>query len=218
MMKTPSTDSQRRAIAACALLLLAGCATWKKCAYEGWGRDESQQPERVVTTLGIGPGDRVADLGSGSGYFTFRLADAVGKDGKVYAVDIDPDMTEMVAAMARERGAANVEVVLAEPEDPELPDGEIDLVFTANTYHHIADRVDYFTRLKRDLSPKGRVAILDYHEGGGWFATWFGHSTPTATVTSEMEQAGYRISAAPDFLTEQTFLIFAPEEAAKPPS
>jgi arsenite methyltransferase len=215
-MRFARTSSPRRTAVACALLFVAGCATFKKCAYEGYGRDESQQPERVVRALELAPGDRVADLGSGSGYFTFRLADAVGASGKVYAVEIDPDMTAMVQEMASERGAANVEVVLAKPDDPELPDGEIDLVFTANTYHHIGDRVAYFTRLKRDLSPKGRVAILDYHENANWFARWFGHLTPVATVEAEMKQAGYRLAAAPDFLAEQTFLIFAPEETSPP--
>lgn len=217
-MRAVRTPSHQHTAIAAALLLFAGCATLKKCAYEGYGRDESQQPESVVGALGLAPGDQVADLGAGSGYFTFRLADAVGPNGKVYAVDVDPDMTEMVAEMARERGAANVAVVLAEPDDPKLPDGQVDLVFTSNTYHHIADRVAYFTRLRRDLSAKGRVAVLDYHEGANWFARWFGHLTPTATVEAEMKQAGYRLAAAPDFLTEQTFLIFAPVEGAAAPA
>lgn len=211
---------------ACALLFATGCATLKKCAYEGYGRDESQQPERVVEALDIAPGDRVADLGSGSGYFTFRLADAVGANGTVYAVDVDPDMTEMVRAAARERGVKNVEIVLASPDDPKLAAGTIDLVFTSNTYHHIEDRVSYFARLQRALSPKGRVAILDYGEDANWFARWFGHNTPSGTVESEMKQAGYRIVAAPDFLSEQTFHVFAPAkpaagtgpQAAAPPS
>jgi arsenite methyltransferase len=202
---------------ACTLLFATGCATLKKCAYEGYGRDESQQPERVVSALDLAPGDRVADLGSGSGYFTFRLADAVGPSGTVYAVDVDEEMTDMVRELARERGAKNVEVVLASPDDSKLAAGTIDLVFTSNTYHHIEDRVSYFARLKRALSPKGRVAILDYGENANWFARWFGHNTPSGTVEAEMKEAGYRLVAAPDFLPEQTFHIFAPEGAAAPP-
>ena len=199
-------------VAAFGLVLLfgSGCTSLKQCAYEGFGRDEKQQPERVVAALAISPGDRVADLGAGSGYFTFRLADAVGDGGKVYAVDIDEDMTDLLTARKEERGAANVEVVLAAPDDPKLPDGEIDLVFTSNTYHHIADRERYFARLKRDLSPRGRVAILDYDEDAGGFVGWFGHTTDRGTVEEEMRRAGYRLVVAPDFLEEQTFLVFAP--------
>jgi arsenite methyltransferase len=203
---------------ACTLLFATGCATLKKCAYEGYGRDESQQPERVVAALDIAQGDRVADLGAGSGYFTFRLADAVGPNGTVYAVDVDEDMIQMVRAGVQERGVQNVEVVLASPDDPKLAAGTIDLVFTSNTYHHIENRVSYFSRLKRSLSPKGRVAILDYGENANWFARWFGHNTPSGMVESEMKEAGYRLVAAPDFLSEQTFHVFAPEGAAAPPS
>src|SRR5262249_6406020 len=123
-MGGPRRSSQHRAIA-CALLLVTGCASLKKWAYEGSGRDESQQPDRVVAALGITHGDRVADLGSGGGYFTFRLADAVGPNGKVYAIDIDPDMTELVARMAPDRGARNLEALPAEPGRPHLPHGAV---------------------------------------------------------------------------------------------
>jgi ubiquinone/menaquinone biosynthesis C-methylase UbiE len=214
---TPRESKKKIAAIALGVLLLgAGCTTFKQCAYEGFGRDEDQQPARVIEALDIAPGDSVADLGAGSGYFTFRLAEATGPTGTVYAVDIDEEMLDLVMEEARERNAANVERVLAEPEDPKLPDGEIDLVFTSNTYHHIGDREQYFARLKRDLSPRGRVAILDYDEDASGFVSWFGHTTERATVEAEMQRAGYRLVAAPDFLEEQTFLIFAPE--ASPPT
>ena len=83
-----------------AFVLLAGCTTLKKCAYEGFGRDGWQQPERVMQSLAIKPGERIADLGSGGGYFTFRLSQAVGPTGKVYAVDVDKDMLEDLVAAA----------------------------------------------------------------------------------------------------------------------
>ena len=124
----------------------------------------------MIALLGIGPGDRVADLGAGGGYFTFRLAEAVGESGRVYAVDVDDDMVDYLTQQARERGAANVAVVRGEFEDPKLPDGEIDLLFTCNTYHHIADRSAYFRRVLVDLAPSGRVAIVEFDGRGGWFA------------------------------------------------
>jgi len=90
-----STLKPTRSLAIFVALLLFGstaCTDIKKWAYEGFNRDEWQKPEEVIKALSIQPGDHVADLGSGSGYFTFRLADAVGPTGKVYAVDIDKDM------------------------------------------------------------------------------------------------------------------------------
>jgi len=76
------------------LLLLAGCARLKQCAYEGFNREQWQQRDRVIQSLQIRPGDRIADLGSGSGYFVFALAKAVGPTGKVYAVDVDEEMNK----------------------------------------------------------------------------------------------------------------------------
>src|SRR5262250_1992668 len=114
----------------CALLLFgSGCARWKKFAYEGFGRDRSQQPERVIAALNLKPGDRVADLGAGGGYFTFRLADAVGPTGRVFAVDVDDDMLAYLRDRVAAESRVNVQVVRAEPDDPQLPDGRIDLVF-----------------------------------------------------------------------------------------
>jgi ubiquinone/menaquinone biosynthesis C-methylase UbiE len=193
---------------AAALCAAAGCSDVKRFAYEGVGRDEWQQPGRVVEVLALRPGDRVADLGAGGGYFTFRLADAVGPTGRVFAVDVDPGMTQHLAGRARELGLANVETVLAAEDDPRLPDGAVDLVFTCNTYHHLADRTAYFERLKRDLAPGGRVAVIEY-SGHGLFDGLFGHHTSAETIRAEMEAAGYRLLDEPGFLERQHFLIFS---------
>ena len=191
------------------LFIGSGCASWKKWAYEGFGRDRWQQPERVIEVLDIAPGARVADLGAGGGYFTFRLADAVGPTGTVYAIDLDPDMLTYLRERAAREQVRNVEVIEAGADDPHLPADGVDLVFTVNTYHHLADRPAYFARLKPALRPGGRVAILD-HNGGGWFGWLFGHSTKPETVRAEMEAAGYRLDRQYDFLDRQGFLVFTP--------
>jgi arsenite methyltransferase len=87
------------------LFLLVGCARLKQCAYEGLTRDQWQQRDRVIESLQVRPGDRIADVGSGGGYFTFSLAKAVGPEGKVYAVDVDEEMNDLVAQQARRRGS-----------------------------------------------------------------------------------------------------------------
>jgi ubiquinone/menaquinone biosynthesis C-methylase UbiE len=188
-------------------LLLAGCAGLKQCAYEGVSREKWQQPERVIQSLEIRPGQTIADLGAGSGYFTFILAEATGPAGKVYAVDVDKDMTDLVARKAKERGARNLEVILAKPEDSLLPERSIDLVFTANTYHHIKDRVRYFSALRKALRPSGRVAIIDF-DRRSWWAGLMKHYTPSEFIKREMEQAGYRFVREFDFLDRQSFLLF----------
>ena len=142
-----------RVTVAFSLLLLAvvGCATL---------RDRWQRPEQVIHALGIQAGDHIADLGSGSGYFTFHLADAVGSTGKVYAVDVDAELNEKVAKRAREDGYENITVILAEYHDPLLPEAGVDMIFVSNTYHHIEDRVNYFANAKKYLRGEGRIAII----------------------------------------------------------
>jgi ubiquinone/menaquinone biosynthesis C-methylase UbiE len=191
-------------------LLMAGCAQLKQCAYAGINRDEWQQPQKVIAALKIQPGASVADLGSGGGYFTFRLAEAVGPSGKVYAVDIDRDMVDLIAERATKEERSNVEVILARPEDPSLPKAGVDLIFTSNTYHHIEDRVAYFANLRKYLRRNGRVAIIEF-DRRGWLEGLLRHYTPSEFIKREMEQAGFTLQQEFDFLNRQSFLIFVPK-------
>ncbi len=189
------------------LSLSTGCSAFKRFGYEGFDRDAWQQPDRVLGELALEPGMRVADIGAGGGYFTFRLADAVGEDGIVYAVDVDEDMTSYLEERAAEEGYTNVKVILGEFADPLLPDRGVDLIFTSNTYHHIDGRVDYFRDLKRDLRPGGRLAILEL-TGESWFSRNFGHFTGRETLVAELTEAGYEEIASHDFIERQSFTVF----------
>ena len=202
---------RRPNLLAFALLLLASCASIKQCAYGGFGRNHWQQPERVIQSLEIKPGDRVADLGAGGGYFTFRLAKAVGPSGKVYAVDIDPDMTDLISKQAKKQNVENVEVILAKPDDPLLPKAGVDLIFTVDTYHHFENRMKYFARLQKYLKPNGRIAIIDF-DRRAWFEGLWRHYTPPEFLKKEMEAAGFALQHEFDFLDRQSFLIFTPKK------
>ncbi len=193
---------------ALAIALSLGCGNWKRFAYEG-GRDDWQQPERVIASLGIEPGDHVADLGAGSGYFTLRLAEAAGPTGKVFAVDVDASMNEYLRERVKEAGVRNVEVIDGEFEDPLLPDGRIDLIFSANTYHHLQERSEYFRNVRRDLAPGGRIAIIDYNNTT-WFPRVMGHGTDKAVLIAEMQEAGYDVADDHVFVERQNFVVFEP--------
>jgi len=188
-------------------LLVSGCGALKRCAYEGFGRDAWQQHERVVADLALAPGAHVADLGAGGGYFTFRLAHAVGPTGLVYAVDVDPDMVAFLSKQAAEQGQGNVRPVLAAADDPRVPE-PVDLVFTSNTYHHLENRVAYFSALReRALAPGGRVAIVEYRP------EVTSHATARETVEQEMAAAGFRLEKSFDYLERQHFLVFLSDVA-----
>jgi arsenite methyltransferase len=192
-------------------------AELRRWAYSGFSRDAWQQPERVLAALDLQPGQRIADIGSGGGYFTFHLARAVGPEGKVFAADIDAEMNDYVRRRAAELGLGNIETILAEFDDPLLPEDGVDLIFLCNTYHHLSDRTEYFRRARRYLRPGGRVAIVDFRREGGFFIRLTGHYSDVETIRRELEPAGYTVAAAHDFLSRQLFIILTPaEERAAP--
>ncbi len=193
------------------ILLLVGCTACteiKKWAYEGFDRDEWQHPEEVIQALMIKPGDQVADLGSGSGYFTFRLADAVGPTGRVYAVDVDADMNADLGKRVKDKGYQNIEILLAQPNDPGLPDTSINLIFLSNSYHHLENRTTYFANVRKYLKPQGRITIIDFN-GEGWLQQIMGHYTSGEVIQRELQEAGYTLEQELDFLPDQVFLIFS---------
>jgi ubiquinone/menaquinone biosynthesis C-methylase UbiE len=199
-----------------ALLLLSACSGVTKLDLTTLGRDSWQRPADVVDALDLLPGDRVADLGAGEGYFVPRLTEAVGAEGRVYAVDTDEDVVEALVRRFPPE-STNVEVVRAKLEDPMLPDGSLDVILIVNTYHHIEDRPAYFRRLRRDLRPGGRVAVIDPNEdlrGILALALDEGHKSSAPVVEEEMRKAGYRVEARHDFLPVQIFRVFVPDPDA----
>jgi len=200
----------RAGLALAAVLVLAvGCGPLRRWGYSGFGRDSWQQPDRVVESLALAPGARVADLGVGGGYFTWRLAGSVGESGQVYAVDVDSDMIAYIAEESGERGYANVQPILAQFDDPLLPEAGVDLIFTCNTYHHLEDREAYFRRAAKYLRPGGRVAVVE-PTGEGWLQRWlFPHFVEAEVIRAEMEAAGYQRVEVFDYLSRQSFQVFA---------
>jgi predicted methyltransferase len=188
--------------------LLVSCGKLKQLAYEGIHRDQWQQPGKVIAALQIRPADRVADLGAGGGYFTFKLAKAVGPEGAVYAVDIDREMTELIAQQAQKDAVKNVETIDAKIDDPMLPKSGVHLLFSCNTYHHLDNRIAYFTNLRKYLRPGAKVAIIDF-DRRAWLEGLLRHYTPSEFIKREMEQAGYTLQQELAFLDRQSFLIFA---------
>jgi cyclopropane fatty-acyl-phospholipid synthase-like methyltransferase len=168
-------------------------------------RDAWQMPDRVIAALDLKPGQIVADIGSGTGYFTIRLA-KLGTVSKVYAADIEPSMGTYVRKRAATEGLHNVVAVQSAADSPNLPE-PVDLVLIVDTYHHIGDREVYFRKLAKSLKPGGRVAIIDFRlespEGPPKEFRF-----PPEKFKAEMAKAGYQLAKQYDFLPRQQFLIF----------
>ena len=179
-------------------------ARWAK-TFDDPARDAWQKPDEVVAALGLSDNANIADLGAGTGYFSMRLARRVPL-GKVFAVDIEADMVRYLSERAGKEGLANVTAVQGASEDAHLPE-PVDLVLVVDTYHHIAERVAYFSRLGASLRPGGKLAIVDFTRESP-MGPPPEHRIPPEEVTRELGSAGFVPAGSHGFLPNQYFLIF----------
>lgn len=168
-------------------------------------RDEWQQPARVIAALGLEPGQAVADIGAGTGYFSVRLAKAAGI-AKVFAVDIEQSMLEYVRQRAAKEGLRNVIAVQGASDRSNLPE-PVDLVLVVDTFHHIPNREAYFRELKKSLKPSGRLAIIDFRKGAPAGPPEEFRFTPEQ-ISAQLGAAGFTLQTQHDFLPRQIFLIY----------
>jgi SAM-dependent methyltransferase len=172
-------------------------------------RDAWQKPDQVVAALGLKKGETACDIGSGPGYFTLRLARAVGVGGFVYAVDVEARMLQALRERLERARVRNVAPVLALSDDPLLPPGTCDVVLVVDTYHHFPDRSGYLKRLRRSLKPKGRMVNIDYQRRPTPIGPPLDHRVARETFLTEAKGAGLGLVAEPTFLPYQYFLVLA---------
>jgi len=125
-------------------------------------RDAWQRPAEVIRLLEIVPGQKVVDLGAGTGYFVPHLAKAVGAQGSVLALDVEPNMVRYMKERVAKAGLHNVHPQQVTPDEPSLPDASIDRILIVNTWHHIDQRPGYASKLKRALRDNGTLTIVDF--------------------------------------------------------
>jgi len=172
-------------------------------------RNEWQKPDQVIEHLFIRPGETVADIGAGSGFFSMRFARKVGKTGLVYASDIDENMVKAIEQRTKKEGLGNIRAIHAKHDDPLVPHNTADIVFICDTYLFIDNRVQYLTRLKDSLKNDGRLAIISFNsqaEIPG--APPQKRMIPKQMVIKEALTAGYVLEADYYFLPFQDFLVF----------
>lgn len=150
-------------------------------------RDRLGEAEQVIALAGVEPGMWVADIGAGEGYYTVRLAQAVGPEGRVLAEDIVADTYERLAQRVQREGLENVAVRLGEPDDPELPPRSFDRIFLVHMYHEVASPYAFLWHLRGGLKPGGEVIVVDAER------PILRHGTPPGLLKCEFEALGMRL-------------------------
>jgi predicted methyltransferase len=170
-------------------------------------RDAWQKPDQVVGALGLKAGDTACDIGSGPGYFTLRLARAVGPSGFVYAIDVEARMLQALRERIERARVRNVAPVLAVADDPLLPPGACDVVLVVNTYHHFPNRAGYLMRLRQSLKPHGRLVNIDYQKRQTPTGPPLDHRVAREAFLTEAKTAGLSLTGEQSFLPYQYFLV-----------
>lgn len=171
------------------------------------GRIEEERPDEVVTNMGLNSDHVVADIGAGSGYFSFRIAKLV-PDGNVMAVDIQPEMLQLIEAQKRQDGVTNIQGVLGAIDDPNLPVNSIDAAIMVDAYHEFSHPFEMIRGVYEALRPGGRIFLLEYRGEDASVPIRPLHKMTEEQVVKEMSVFGLEWTDTLDFLPWQHMMIF----------
>ena len=186
-----------------------GAEQWAQI-FDDPNRDSWQKPHEVIQALALKPDAVVADIGSGTGYFSARFANMVPK-GRVYGVDTEPDMVKYLSERAKREGLRNITAVAGAPDNPRLPE-KADLIILVDVYHHVENRERYFRQLQQSLKPGGRLAVIDFRMDSPEGPPKSARIAPDR-VKAELKSAGYALAQEHSFLPNQYFLVFRPAKS-----
>ena len=187
--------------------------------FEVESRELFSRRHEIVAACQIKPGQTVADIGAGTGLFTRLFSEAVGKDGRVFAVDISQKFLDHIKATSREAGQRNVDTLLATSDSTELPPESVDVAFICDTYHHFEFPQKTMTSLQRALKPGGRVVLVDFRRIPGTSTDWvLNHVRAGQEVfEAEISESGFeKVSEEPDLLRENYFVVFQKSKPDEP--
>jgi ubiquinone/menaquinone biosynthesis C-methylase UbiE len=150
-------------------------------------REKEERPAKLIEVLKFKPGEVVADVGAGSGYLTFRMAEKVGPTGKVLAVDIQPEMLALIRSRMKEKGLTNVEPVLGAEADPKLPAAGVDTIIMVDVYHEFSQPYEMTAAMTKALKPGGRLVFVEYRREDETVPIKLVHKMSERQVKKEME-------------------------------
>ncbi len=211
--KPPDPDGTGRVYLGREIALVMGhvAASW----LERPDRATSEMPDRVVREMDLAPDAVVADIGAGTGYFSFRIAGLVPR-GEVLAVDIQPQMLEIMDRRSMDLGVSNVRTILGSSVDPRLPEGGVDAVLLVDAYHEFSHPREMGAGIARALRPGGRVFLVEYRGEDDSIPIKPLHKMTVAQSRRELEAVGLRWVETKEFLPEQHFMVFEKPGPASP--
>jgi predicted methyltransferase len=174
------------------------------------GRELFDRRQAIVAALGLKPGMMVADVGAGTGLFTVPFAQAVGPEGRVYAVDVAAEFVDNIERRVRDQGLGNVVGIVNDQHSTLLPPASLDLVFLADTYHHFEQPADMLRSIHGALRPGGELVVIDFQREPGTSSPWVMHHVRAGRgqVIAEVELAGFRFTREEPILRGNFFLRF----------
>lgn len=205
-MKYPSNTKIRISVTALLGIVLLSLSV--HAISQGYGRDSWQKPDEVVKSLKLKPGDVIADIGAGRGYFTRLFAQAVNPGGQAVGLEITSYNVDAMKRDADQLGLDTYKAVLVESDDPGFEPQSMDVVFLCNAYHHLSNRVNYFKKVSGGLKKDGRVVIVDFYNRRMDVGPPPSHTLAKKVVLEEMKNAGYQLLSDRDFLEYQYYLEF----------
>lgn len=178
-------------------------------------REAEEQPDKMLDALKLMPGMTVADVGSGVGYTSLKIARRVGPKGTVLATDVQPEMLRMLAQNTREFGVKNIKPILCTPTDPKLPEGAVDLILMVDVYHELSEPEVALKGLRKALKPTGRIVLVEFRAEDPEVPIRPEHKMSVAQVRKELEANGFTFKESLEFLPWQHVIIF--EKKPDPP-
>ena len=171
-------------------------------------REREEDPDLGLRLLKVGKGSSVGDVGAGSGYMSLRLARLVGAEGKVYAVDVQPGMLQLLQQNAAKANVANIVPVLGTIDDPKLPAATLDLIIMVDVYHEFSQPQKMLQRMREALKPGGRLALFEYRAEDPNVPILPLHKMTKAQVKAEVEAEGFKQTRVFDDLPWQHLIVF----------
>jgi ubiquinone/menaquinone biosynthesis C-methylase UbiE len=171
-------------------------------------REQEEDPKQVLENLGLKPGMVVCDLGCGNGYYTLEMAARVKPTGKVFAVDIQPEMLHLLELRAEEQKVTNVEVVLGGLVDPRMPDDSIDLLLLVDVYHEFSHPSLMLKSIRKCLKPEGRIALVEFRAEDRTVPIRPEHKMTKKQIMKEYQANGFKLAEEYDKLPWQHLMFF----------